>query len=170
MPNDMKNLLALLIALICAATASAQPISRWIKLPRHSVATTENSPLANGAIQGTLLRFNFETEPVKPLMRTIKRSFPEAAPSEEIPVESFDLGRSTIIMEELFKEAQETLINPDIALQGLPEPKKPEVVPVATLSEDIAPVTAEASTSLVLIGQDESQQADTTVNDAGLNP
>lgn len=158
----MKKPAVLLVILAFTASLGAQTTSRWIRLPRHGAGEINKSPLSNSANSGTLLRFNYEPEPVKPIMRSILRSFPEANTAEEKTAEVFDLGRSTIAIEELLREAEETLQNPELGLIGLPA-SAPVLIatqtPVATesvseLNDDFGePLTTTASAvSLTLEG------------------
>ncbi len=139
MPDNMKKPAILLAIILLTASAGAQTTSRWIRLPRHGAGEINKSPLSNSADPGVALRFTYEAEPVKPIMRSILRSFPEANTAEEKTTEVFDLGRSTIAMEELLREAEEILENPELGLIGLPASQPVQIAtqtPVAT-----APVT-----------------------------
>lgn len=154
MPDNMKKPAILLAIMVMTASVGAQTTSRWIRLPRHGAGEINKSPLSNSAYPGVSLRFSYDTEPVKPLMRSILRSFPEANKAEEKTTEVFDLGRSTIAMEELLREAEETLENPELGLIGLP----------ASTPVQIATQTPIATESYPELDDDFGEPATTTEN------
>jgi len=101
--------------LVCQ-TADSQNISRWLSFPRESQPGIIKDPLAQGHRGKSHLKFQYETEPVTPLMRLLIKSFPEAFAPEALATESYNIGRSTIILEELKDEADEILQqSPDAA-------------------------------------------------------
>lgn len=105
-----KILLLLFFALFLVChKADSQTVSRWLSFPRENQPGFIKDPLAKGNLAKTLLKFQYETEPVTPLMRKLFKSFPEAFPQELITTQTLDIGRSTIILEELKDEADEIL-------------------------------------------------------------
>lgn len=88
---------------------NAQTVSRWHRLPRQGQPQTIKNPLERSAQPGELLRFNFETRPVTPLLRVIKRSFSELYPVALPEKEGVDISRATVFIEELNNEANKAL-------------------------------------------------------------
>lgn len=107
MPHKKIIFAAALVGLL--SPLAAQTVVRWHRLPRQSQPIVIRHPLERSDQPGELLQFRFETRPVTPLMRVIRRGFtelfPVAVPEEEI----VDISRSTVFVEELNKEADTAL-------------------------------------------------------------
>jgi hypothetical protein len=61
--------------------------------------------LQNSNSSGKTLRFDYETLPVSPLLRMIRRNFPEALPQASRAADILDIGKTTIFLEQLQIEA-----------------------------------------------------------------
>lgn len=112
--------------LICIS-ARCQNIARWLVFPREQQPDFIMHPLSRSDRANIKLRFLYETEPVKPLIKQINKSFPEIHVSELAATQSYDIGKSTIILEELLKEADEILNQPGLNASSsvtMPETKQ----------------------------------------------
>jgi len=119
--------MAVITSCLFCCSADSQSISRWLVFPRENQPDFIMHPLSRSDRANIKLKFLYETEPVKPLLKQIKKSFPEIIPTEPAATQSYDIGQATIILEELLKEANEILNQPDqnaSSSTGLPE-KKP---------------------------------------------
>ncbi|HAE40408.1 MAG TPA: hypothetical protein DCG57_17515 [Candidatus Riflebacteria bacterium] len=108
MPYKTKIFIIILLAGLSVPTG-ARTISRWHRLPRHGPPVVIRHPLERSDLAGDLLHFRYESEPVKPLMRVIRRGFVELYPEEPPEEGEVDISRSTQLLEELENEAEEAL-------------------------------------------------------------
>jgi len=105
-----KTLIILFFALFLVShKADSQTVSRWLSFPRETRPGIIKDPLAHGNHGKTLLKFQYETEPVTPLMRKLFKTFPEAFPPPPVATQTLNIGRSTMMLKELKDEADEIL-------------------------------------------------------------
>lgn len=116
-----KNLtkIALLICLSwLTQPAATQDSNRWLRIPMTGKAEIIRHPLSGASAYGKTLRFQYETDPVTPLLKIIRKNFPEtraidASYSQEI----MDTGKSTILLEKMQLEAENNLMNATDTIQ-----------------------------------------------------
>lgn len=104
------NLTILFIAFALSVPGHSQDTSRWIKFPDRSQPEIIRHPLNESAKSGTILRLRFETDPASPLLRMINKSFPEAVEKATSTDNVIDVGKSTIFLEEMQREAEQYLL------------------------------------------------------------
>lgn len=90
----------------------AQTLRRNLRLPYNDRPRIIRHPLADNTSNGETLYFKFESEPLRQMLRRIHRSIPEADRLASAPEEILDISKSTMIIEELNREAAEALENP----------------------------------------------------------
>lgn len=107
-----KTYLLIFPALLLTQTLFSQTLWRGLRLPQNDRPSFTRHPLANSQSPATILHFKYEPEPVKPLLHLIHRGIVEANPIASASEEIFDIGKSTMVLEELSREAAEALANP----------------------------------------------------------
>ncbi|PKL50142.1 MAG: hypothetical protein CVV42_03905 [Candidatus Riflebacteria bacterium HGW-Riflebacteria-2] len=105
-----KTTIIALMLIVCGGDqVLPQTITRWHRIPGHGQPQIIRHPLEHADQPGELFRFSYETPPVKPMMRRLRRGFSELFP-EPVPEESYiDISRSTQKLEELDNEADNAL-------------------------------------------------------------
>lgn len=104
-----KSVIIILIALI-GAPAWTQDVSRWIRFADKGRPEFIRHPLNEAAKGGATLHFRYETKPVSPLLRIIRKNFPETKAKQTFSEDIMDGGKSTILVEKMQYEADEYLL------------------------------------------------------------
>ncbi|MGM0599719.1 MAG: hypothetical protein ACQETH_07845 [Candidatus Rifleibacteriota bacterium] len=102
----LKKILIFIIFIGVTNAILSQDSSRWIRFPRHEQPLITRQELSSEALGGKTLEFKFETVPVKPLLRTINKYFPELVPQATLTIEIMDTGKETMFLEKLQLEAE----------------------------------------------------------------
>ncbi|GAB4278567.1 MAG: hypothetical protein Kow0029_21940 [Candidatus Rifleibacteriota bacterium] len=110
----------------------AQDADRWLKLPDFGRPHIIRHRLNDGQQTGRTLRLKFETDPASPLIRKIRKFFPEtadiASESENLE-EIIDVGKSTILLEKMQIEADRWLhIASETIASATPVSSQPETL------------------------------------------
>lgn len=101
--------LCLLFALVAAVPLLSQDAVRWMRFPDRGSPVLQRHQLQNADAGGQVFQVKFEKKPVRPLLRTLRRSFPELWPAKQIIDDTIDTSESTILQEKLQNEADEFL-------------------------------------------------------------
>lgn len=152
-------------ALLLTQTLFSQTLWRGLRLPQNDRPRFIRHPLADSQSPGITLQFRYEPEPVKPLLRVIHRGITEANHTASAPEEIFDIGKSTMFLEELSREAASAL-----AATVESETVSSSTVTVGSLTESIAAsATTTVSSSTAIVGSyTESIPANNPVNISSL--
>ncbi|MFZ5952701.1 MAG: hypothetical protein ACOYXC_18510 [Candidatus Rifleibacteriota bacterium] len=102
------NLLGIIALLVASTAIMAQDASRWQRIPYHGSGRFVRNPLHNHDQPGVVFPVVYEKQPVRPLLRMIRKNFPElSAPKragESLPA-TIDMSQSALLLQNLQAEA-----------------------------------------------------------------
>lgn len=102
---QFKKIFIFIVFVGLCNTLLPQDSARWIRFPRHEQPLITRQELSSEFLRGKTLKFRFETDPVKPLLRTINQYFPELAPQATTTEGIMDTGKKTMFLEQMQLEA-----------------------------------------------------------------
>jgi len=119
----LKKFFIFIIFIGITKSILSQDSSRWIRFPKHKQPFITRQELSSEALGGKTLEFRFETVPVKPLLKTINKYFPELVPQATATSEAMDTGKETMFLEKLQLEAEQfnSIATDTIASDTTPE-------------------------------------------------
>jgi hypothetical protein len=93
--------IAITILGIIASRLNSQDMNRHMRIPENSAPYIIRHQLQGTSDHGTTLKLRYETSPVSPLFRMIRKNFPELFVTATEAEELIDTGKSTILLEQL---------------------------------------------------------------------
>lgn len=97
----------LLLAFLLSWPGYPQEVRRWLRIPFAGTPTITRHQLQQSDKAGIIKQSRYENNPVRPLLKKLRKYFPELWARKTIEDDTIDISESTLLLESLQTEADE---------------------------------------------------------------